>query len=158
MSYHYFGLRFGRLSRFGWVSRKVSLDTVKFSDPNSGSHVAVWLGANSRDMKSWVQGGIEQSSFDKNPYAYIEVGFHGEQVSYQYWPVKLGQKVKVKIVRSQGLWKIVLSFAESSHVSKKISIRDPVLDSMLEVEGRAMAAGHVGTQHVRGNTLKRRVP
>lgn len=97
-SYHYFGLILGKA--------KAVLALVSVCCMTHGAHAAVWLGASSPNSRTWVQAGIEQEADDAHPYAYIEIGKHGVQVSLDEWPARLGERLHVRLFHHGARWRV----------------------------------------------------
>jgi hypothetical protein len=143
-TYHYYGIRQGRLFE------RLALLNATITD---GSHAAVWVGVNSPGNQSWLQGGVLQEQGDTHPWAYIEIGPVGRRYSIQRWPVALGQRVPVRLVRRNGYWRARVTVGDQVHVSRRVRVPHAISDSMLEILGTASAVGMISHRLVVGSTI-----
>lgn len=98
----------------------------------AATHTAAWLGASTPGRPlTWVQGGVEGS----HPYAYIERGRDGRQVSFREWPVSPTHVAHVRLIRRGDRWRVVLD----GHKSVWMRVRDAQTITTLETNGPSSA-------------------
>jgi hypothetical protein len=116
--------------------------------PSDGSHAGLWLGMG-QFGKTWLQGGVEQSAGDTQPYAYIEAGVNGHQTHFDRFPVNYGQAVYVTLVPHPGTghWSIMVN----GHSFGTMPMSRWTLQSMLELQGGASALGTINGHIVKGS-------
>ena len=120
--YRYFGLLVGK------VKAVLALMSVTLAP---SSHAAVWLGASSPNAHTWVQAGVEQTYGDQQPYAYIEIGRRGRQVSLREWPAGLNTHVHVRLVHRGARWRVLIL----GHRSRFVYVPHATTVTTLETHG-----------------------
>lgn len=121
--YRYFGVLIGK------VKAVVALVSVILLPTHS--HAAVWLGASSPNAHRWVQAGIEQQTGDAHPYAYIEIGRQGRQVSLWEWPVSPSDHLRVRLFHRGSRWRVVIG----GHSSRFVYVPHASTITTLETQG-----------------------
>ena len=98
----------------------------------AASHTAAWLGASTNSTRStWIQGGVEGA----HPYAYVERGRDGRQVSLREWPVPPTHIARIRLVRRGDRWRVVVDGYKS--VWMRIDRAHTI--TTLETNGRSSA-------------------
>jgi len=94
------------------------------------SLTAVWLGA-SANAVSWIQAGLT----DSPPYAYIETGRNGHQVTLREWAVPQGHTAHIRLRHVAGRWRVIIDGTRS----RWFRLRHAVSITVLETDGPAVA-------------------
>ena len=128
-SYHYFGIVVGKA--------KAVIALVSVCCLTQHAHAAVWLGASTPDARTWVQAGIVQEDGDGRPYAYIEIGAHGRQVSIGEWPARLGERLHVRLFHHDERWRVRIG----RHTSRWVHVPHAQEITALETLGSGFPAG-----------------
>jgi hypothetical protein len=97
----------------------------------ASTHTAVWLGASTPDASRWIQAGLEGD----RPYAYVEAGRGGRQVSLREWPVAPGHLARVRLQRRGDRWRVLID----GRRSRWRTIPRAVPIATLETDGPAAA-------------------
>ena len=133
--YHYFGLRVGGRAAV------VSLDSATVAE---SAHVAVWVGVNSPTLDAWVQGGIAQEGDASTPEAYIEI-HEGARRFFHAWPVRFGQKIRVRLRHPRGRsWRVIVA----GHWSRLVTVHRATVASVLETYGDATGTATINQRTV----------
>jgi hypothetical protein len=125
---------FDAISYFGTILGRL---TATLGMILAASHTAVWLGASTPDARAWVQAGLEGS----HPYAYIELGRHGHQVSFRQWVVPSSHLAHVRLRHHGHLWQVTIN----GHRSRWWWLRRADAITTLETDSPAVAYidGHI---------------
>jgi hypothetical protein len=97
----------------------------------SAGHTAVWLGASTPNAQRWIQAGLEGS----RPYAYVERGVNGQQVSLREWPVPPGHVAHVRLVHRGNYYRVIID----GYKSRRMFIPHARKITTLETNGPAKA-------------------
>lgn len=118
------------------------------SAASSGDHASLWLGMGQYET-NWLQGGVEQTNGDTQPYAYIEAGVKGQQTHFERFPVNYGEAVHVTLVphANTGHWSIIVNGRSFG----TMPMSRWTLQSMMELYGAANALGTINGHIVKGS-------
>jgi hypothetical protein len=143
VSYRYYGIVVGKLKAL------LALGAVSFSPAVPNAHAAVWLGASTRDARTWVQAGIEQAAWQRRPQAYIEIGRGGAQVMLRTWPIKRDQRLTVQLVHRGSYWRVLIA----GHYSPYVRVPRANVLTLLETysPGRLAASAFIDGRRVRSS-------
>lgn len=97
----------------------------------ASSHTAVWLGASTPNARTWVQAGLEGGV----PYAYIETGRRGGEVTLREWRVPSGHVAVVHLRHRGNWWRVLI---DDRH-SRWMRVRNAKAITTLETDGPAVA-------------------
>lgn len=108
----------------------LSLNSASVVAP--GTFVAVWVGANSPHNVDWVQGGIEFSYGEAQPFIYFEVGHKGLQTQLQKIPTMFGKTSTFKLLSIGAYWQVVIN---GRMIPDRILVENPSIQIVVEKVG-----------------------